>query len=286
MRNFYFWLCTLSSVIGWTDQSLDKHLQFTQQKEQTSTLHQLSNNVLDHIEHSPVIPGLAAEEFHALRDSLAKTWITLIKDGSLEVVGTDKDIRPIFVALQGIIEQVLSEELHSHITSLQGIIHTPMPATPLCTKGGISHNLVDPSISSDPARLFTVNARTTIVRDFVAKGGTLYIAYPKEGFSKRTEEQQKIYQEELSKYPEHLIDMPLSCSSIPLEFVGATYVFQDMQNRSFLFSIRMTQAKDPLDLGHFGLWFGCLDEPCVKTRMKTIISYLEQNGATLAPPFK
>lgn len=61
----------------------------------------------------------------------------------MEIEGTDQDVRPYFVALQGVIEHVLSCELQNEIRSLLGIIHTPMPATPLCSQGEVSRDLLD-----------------------------------------------------------------------------------------------------------------------------------------------
>src|SRR5690606_21668156 len=161
----------------------------------------------------------------------------------LEVSGTDKDVRPCFVALQAIVEHVLASALQKEVVSLKGVIHTPMPATPLCTIGKISKELVNPSIENDPARIFTVKARTTIIRDYLFKGGDLYIVYPKNGFKKRTEEQQKVYQQELASYPTHLFDVPLNCEDIPTDLIGATYLFQDRSGKTFIFAIKMTQAK-------------------------------------------
>lgn len=214
-------------------------------------------------------------------EEMTQTWNTLVAEGVVEITATDKEVRPIFVGLQGIVEHVLASELNTSVKNLQGIIHTPMPATPLCTTGAISKELVDPSIENDPARLYTVKARTTILRDYLFKGGDLYIVYPKEGFNNRTTEQQEIYKQELRNYPIHLFDVPLDCDTIPLEMIGATYLFQNEAGQTFIFSIKMTQAKDPQELGHFGLWLGPLDHPAIQKRLKTISTFLEQQGVTL-----
>lgn len=242
----------------------------------TDTIH---TKVLETLQSSQDIPGLKSEEFATLKPEIARTWEILTKEGVLEISGTDKDVRPYFVALQGVVEHVLASQLQTNIKTLKGVIHTPMPATPLCTTGEISKELVDPSIELDPSRLFTVKARTTLLRDYLFKGGDLYIVYPKEGLKKRTEDQQKIYQNELHNYPAHLFDVPLNCGDIPLELIGATYFFQDESGETFVFAIKMTQAKDPKDIGHFGLWFGPLNHPSIQERVKAVSSYLEQNGS-------
>lgn len=227
----------------------------------------MHSKVLETIKYSQDIPGLKSEEFATLKTEISHTWDTLMENGVLEVSGTDKDVRPYFVALQGIIEHVLASELQNEVQSLKGFIHTPMPATPLCTTGDISKELVDPSIEIDPARLFTVKARTTIIRNYLFKGGDLYIIYPKNGLKKRTEEQQNIYQQELLNYPAHLFDVPLDIENIPSDLIGATYLFQDRLGKTFVFAIKMTQAKDPNELGNFGLWFGPIDHPSIQKRL-------------------
>lgn len=255
--------------------------QSTQQKTESTLLTVIDTKVLETIKYSNDIPGLQSEEFSSLKTDIVHTWNSLIQEGVLEVSGTDRDIRPSFVALQGIVEHVLASELQQNVKILKGIIHTPMPATPLCSKGEISQELVDPSIELDPARLFTVKARTTIVRDYLFKGGDLYIVYPKDGYGKRTEEQQKIYRQELVNYPNHLFDVPLNCESIPTELVGATYLFQDQLGNTFVFAIKMTQAKDPQAIGNFGLWFGAISHPAIQKRLQAVSGYMEQNGVII-----
>ena len=202
------------------------------------------------------MPGLKSEEFKNLKTGIAERWKALVDKGVLEVTDTDKEVRPHFVALQGIIEHVLAHELNKSVHSLTGVIHTPMPATPLCTEGEVSKELVDSAIEEDPLRLFTVKARTTIVRDYLVKGGDLYVVYPKEGITKRNESQQLIYKKELENYPSHLFDRPLECPSIDQDLVGAFYLFKNTDGKLFGFAIKMTQANSPQDLGSFGLWFG------------------------------
>lgn len=238
----------------------------------------MHSKVLETIKYSQDIPGLKSEEFSALKNEISKIWDTLVKDSMLEMSGLDKDVRPYFVALQGIIEHVLASELQKEVAALKGFIHTPLPATPLCTRGDISKELVDPSLENDPLRLFTIKARATIIRDYLFKGGDLYIVYPKIGLTRRTEEQQKIYQQELSNYPSHLFDVPLNCENISHDLVGATYFFQDQEGKTFVFAIKMTQAKDPKDLGNFALWFGPINHPSIQKRIRTVSNYIEQSS--------
>ncbi|MDR3624931.1 MAG: hypothetical protein P4L16_07325 [Chlamydiales bacterium] len=237
--------------------------------------------VQDAIEHSQDIPGLKREELIALRQDIVDSWDSLVRDGVIEVSGTDREVRPIFVAIQGAVEHVLSSSLQKEVKVLKGIIHTPMPATPLCTKGEVSKELVDPSLEIEPASLYTVKARTTIIRDYLTKGGMLYNVYPKNGFKARTQEQQQIYVEELSNYSKTLCDVPIACESIPEELVGATYLFQDEHGDVFVFAIKMTQAKNPKMNGNFGIWFGSICNTDIQKRVQDVIGFLENSAAKI-----
>jgi hypothetical protein len=200
------------------------------------------------------------------------------------VKGTDKDVRPYFVALQGIIEHVLACELNKSVKSLTGVIHTPMPATPLCTEGDVSKELVDPSIEEDPLRLFTVKARTTIIRDYLFQGGDLYMVYPKEGITKRSEGQQQVYRKELENYPAHLFDRPLDCASIDNDLIGAFYLFKNAEGKVFAFAIKIAQANSPQDLESFGLWFGEVNESPVHDRISNVLDTILQYSQPIPLP--
>lgn len=246
----------------------------------------IDQKVLETIRSSNTIPGLKSDEFSALKSEISKTWESLLDEGVIEIRGTDKDVRPYFVAIQAVVEHVLASLLKDHVKTLKGVIHTPMPATALCTQGEISKELVDPTIESDPARLFTVKARTTIVRDYLFKGGDLYIVYPNDSNEKRTEEQQQIYQQELANYQNHLFDSPLNCSNIPTELIGAIYLFEDEFKNKYIFAIKMTQAKDPQEIGNFGLWFGSIYHPAIEKRVNAILNFIDQYDDDLVKALK
>lgn len=230
----------------------------------------IHSKVMNVIDNSEAIPGLKSEEFERIKVGLKERWNELVEKGVLEITATDKDVRPYYVALQGIVEHVLAYELNQSVFSLTGVIHTPMPATPLCTEGSISKELVDRSIEEDPLRLFTVKARTTIIRDYLFQGGDLYSAYPAEGMNKRTEIQQQIYKNELVNHSAHLFDCPLDCASIDSEQIGAFYLFKNAQGNVFAFAIKMTQANSPQDMGSFGLWFGEITEKAIQQRISNV----------------
>lgn len=202
-------------------------------------------------------------------------WCELLEKSCIECCGDDADVRPLFVTLQGIFEQQLAAGLGKSVQCAAGVIHTPMPTTPLCTKGEVSPELVDPLIIKDPERLKTVKMRTTTLRDYLHQGGELIVAYPKGGLEKRNEEQRRIYQEELARYP-NLKEMVLKCDSLPEDLVGATYFIKLDDGVGYFFSIKMTQANAPGGES-FGLWFGTYEKPCIVERFKRVCGFLGEN---------
>ncbi len=248
---------------------------------ETTLLHLIHEDICRSVEQVETMPGFDAETFSSLKEGILSTWNILFSQGVVEVHGSDEEIRPYFVSLQGMIENALANGLNKEIASLKGLIHTPMPATSLCTQGKVSEELVDPSIVKDPMRLGTVKARTTILRDYLFKGGKLFIVYPQQGLLRRTKEQRTIYRQELRNNYGHLFNMPLKCKHIPSSLIGATYLFKDRQGKTFVFSIKMTQANDPKDEGDFALWFGPLNDPAIHKRVRTLIEFMEKNGAQI-----
>ena len=99
-----------------------------------------------------------------------------------QLTGKDEEVRPLYVTAQGDFERALALFLkEKKVKSVRGIIHTPTPATPLCTKGEISESLVDESMTEDQRRLYTVMKRPEIIREFLKNGGKLMVVYPEKG---------------------------------------------------------------------------------------------------------
>lgn len=241
----------------------------------------LEERVFSTIRNTEIVPGISPETLADLKGEITQNWMTLKEGGVVTTYGPDSDVRPVYVALQAMIEQSLAKELNTSIRNLKAFIHTPMPATPLCMEGYISPELIHPSLHQDEKRLSTVKTRATVIRDFLFQGGDLYVVYPKGGFEKRTEVQRTIYKKELEKHPDHLFDRPLKGDSIPDELIGATYLFEDFDGVQYIFSIQMTQANDPRAMANFGLWYGSLENTLVKERFEAVKKYLKENGENL-----
>lgn len=235
--------------------------------------------VIELIDNSQEVPGLKSDEFTTIRPELKRLWNRLCSEHAINIRGADSKLRPYFVTLQGLVEHVLAHELNQSVFELKAVIHTPMPATPLCTNGSISKELVDPSIMKDPLRLFTVKARTTILRDYLHLGGRLFMAYPKDGLNQRTATEQQIYQKELSSHAANLFDLPLKCAAMPEDLVGAFYLFKDSDGKFFVFAIRIPQANKPLEDGQFGLRFGPLNHPDVHQTIANALTFLKTHSS-------
>ena len=202
----------------------------------------------------------------------------LTEKGFVVREGDDKEHRPVFVSLQGDFERQLAFALKKQkITHLVGMIHTPTPATPLCTEGEISKDLVHQSLD-DEKRLYTVMKRPAIVREFMNLGGTLIAAFPEGGANKRTPEQQKVYQGLLSKYCHNLVEKELSTLSMPWDMVGALYLFKTHKGGWGAFAIMARQANAPVDRQAWGMWFGPVSHPNIQNRIENVLQYLYEVG--------
>lgn len=212
------------------------------------------------------------------KDEIIALLDVLEHSGVVSETGSD-NLRVKYVHAQGIMEHVLASAMVlGEIDHLVGIIHTPMPATPLCTKvDDIDSQLLDDSIRNDQEKLLTVRSRAVIVREYLEKGGRLFIVYPKGGFEKRSAEQLEIYRKELEKYPGNLFDVVLGCAAMDPDKVGATYFFRTNDGAVLSFSIKSKQANAPSDDSEWALWFGEVSQPVIQQRVNEVLDYLEAN---------
>lgn len=193
-------------------------------------------------------------------------------------VGND-DLRIKFVAAQGAIEHVLAcSQAMQEIQGLVGAIHTPFPATPLCTRvKGDCASLLDASIAHDQEKLLTVKSRAEIIREYL-KNGKLYVIYPKGGLEKRAPAEQAIYKEEVKKYPDKLIDTVLDCKEMNTDMIGATYLFNDNNKNLYSFSIKSRQANDIQKQADWQIWLGPITNKGVAARVNAVFDHIKSNG--------
>lgn len=218
-------------------------------------------------------PSSSFQKLSFKPETFSHIWDSLLENGVLEVSATEQEIRPYFVTFQAMIEKALVVELGKEVLSVRGFIHTPMPATPLCTR-----KLPNKPSLVRPIEVKPSQARTNILKKYLLKGGDLYIVYPKEGLFKRTPHEQKTYAQRLEKHPNHLIDLPLSCEEIPEDLIGATYIFKDRNLNEFVFSIQMTQFNSAQESSHFALWLGPLTDARIEKRATEVLSFIKENA--------
>lgn len=212
------------------------------------------------------------------QESICQLLDTLSVTSMVIREGSDADQRPLFVNAQADFERAIVYWLKTkQIAGCTCVIHTPAPATPLCTKGEITHGLVDPAIQNDPQRLLTVKKRPEIIRDYLQEGGILYTAFPKKGRGARSEEQLAILEGLVESHPDHLHVAPLNCDAIPQTLIGATYLISLNDSSSYVLSLRSYQANSPTD-DKWGIWFGSLDNAAVENRFQAVKAFLENQG--------
>lgn len=241
----------------------------------TNFLEQFQKELLLVIDSAQEIPpSLKEGQFNVLRSAFKENLNEIFQHGIIEIRSTDADIRPIFVGLQAIFEQLIADQLGKQVKSVVGVIHTPAPATSLCTKGEISEGLATPSVVRDTLRRVTVEMRSNIVRNYLARGGDLFVVYPESGKSVRSAEQLAIYADACSLYASRLNNCPLDCKSISDENTGAFYEFTDHEGKKYGFAIKMSQANNA-STNQFAIYFGQMKPGTpIYTRISAVKKFL------------
>lgn len=202
---------------------------------------------------------------------------------------SDKEARPVFVALQAQLEGQMIQAMSPKGTKALWIIHTPLVATPLVTEGALSEHLASAEIlAEDPSqRLITSLERAKLIRLFLNRGGFLIVAYSgvkQDAKSGRTPSQLAIYEKLKQQYPSQIIDFPISAEhfserNYPLDKIGATYFFQyphgkfEMTNCGF-------QLNDVRNNATWGVWLHEKQHPnpVVTQRLNEVLAFLNQAG--------
>lgn len=231
------------------------------------------------------------------REAILDLVDQLEEEGHVVARGQDAALRPVFVSLQGVVENLLSVWLlQRRFYRVVGAIHTPMPPTPLCTEGGITRELVDPSIVEDSKRLYTIVSRAQvvvlcmaeglvfdtiisrarIVREYLSNGGVLLVAYPRVGLGNRSAEQQVTYCSELHRHPDNLIDAPLD--KLPEDMVGATYFAKTASGEVLIFSIKALQANAPDNTHCWEMWLSSYNDIVAKKRLDTVFNFIRKHS--------
>lgn len=175
--------------------------------------------------------------------------------------------------------------------SFQGmwIIHTPLIATPLVTQGQLNAQLVAKEImaDNDKTRLNTALERAQVLREYLALGGVVVVAYQQDkrvGVKGRTQEQISVFEALKIQYPQNLIEFPiiserLSGGEYPQNRIGATYIMPldgdivEMTNLG-------VQIQNPSQQATWGVWLQHRQHPHaqVTERMRSVFHFLQQAG--------
>lgn len=191
----------------------------------------------------------------------------------------DEAKRALFVGLQSAIEQVLSEKkLADPNFKVMMAIHTPTPATPLCTAvDSVSEGLMSERVKNDKQVQHTILSRAEILRSLLEQETPLYVVFQKNGLSQRTVEQQNIYKSQIAKYPDQLMSLELTSPEISGGMIGATYLISTDDGQKLAFFIKATQANSPGD-DQWQIGFGPADQQLIHERVSSVLNYLETNG--------
>ncbi|WP_239923117.1 hypothetical protein [Candidatus Chlamydia corallus] len=221
---------------------------------------------------------------YSFQSSVSKLFDELATTSFFARQGSDAGQRPLFVNAQIDFERAIVLWLKfKQITNCVCIIHTPTPATPLCTEGEISVGLIDPLIQNDLERLLTIKKRPDIIRDYFRAGGHLFAIYPKKGRSFRSQEQLRILDDLVQTYSSQLHPIELECDAIPKDLIGATYIIKFADSSTYILSLRSYQANSPSDNDNWAIWFGSIYDSPVADRFQAVISFLKDHGFSLPP---
>lgn len=221
-----------------------------------------------------------------VKSDIAKMAISpLRKSNETEVIGTDAQTRPVAVTFQKAFEQsVLNMMDEKKVTQVTAIIHTRKPTTPLCNpEGDAFPQTMHPDMKGDFRRSQTIKDRTATLREMAKKESLdLYVAYLEDGLQKRSPEEQKEYRKELSNpINRSLHDIPLTCTNMPDEMVGASYVLKTSHGNKLYFGINGKQAIDATGETTWRYWFGNLKAPRINGRYNKVVEYLKNCGMSV-----
>lgn len=210
----------------------------------------------------------------------------LRKSSEIQIAGTDEKTRPIAVSFQKAFEQSVLDMIdEEQVSQVAAIIHTRKPTTPLCNpQGKALPQTMHPDMKCDPKRCKTIQDRTVTLREMAKKESLdLYVAYLEDGLQRRSQEEQKIYRKELSNPANtSLKDAPLTCSTMPDEIVGASYILKTRRGNELYFANNGKQAIDASGETLWRYWFGNLKDAPVSKRYQEVVDYLKSCGMSIS----
>lgn len=219
----------------------------------------------------------ASPSFSSTKDSILGIHSEVQKNLFYSETNEENELRPKFVGFQSVSEQVITRlVIEGAIESVIGIIHTMLPATPVCTESETPEELIHESSRENPEIVDTVRLRAIVIREFLNTSSKLFIVYHRDSRNQRTEKQLSVFEELTVKYNGFLIDFPVD-SPVPDELSGATYLFK-VRDQEFMFGINARQALNPSGTKEWKLFLGRTSEEPVQSQYQRILRFLEDQG--------
>lgn len=208
-----------------------------------------------------------------LQEGLDSIWRNIKEKNYAENNGTDAELRPSYVVMQGIIEREQARALEKGaIKSAEGFIITPRMPTPLMLDSG--KNLGEVNLADPQA--FALY-RNPILNEFLQAGGILNAIYSHDAKTALSNHETGLanYATHLTKY-KNLKDNPIIKSDMakfPAELTGAMYLVDDQPIT--VESKQITQI-DNSKAQSWAIRFGKAAEP----RASILNKFLKENNYT------
>lgn len=199
----------------------------------------LLNECEELIRLSPDLPGNSGDvEGH--RDCLLTCLNELRSEGVWSCDNNDVVNRPTVVGMQAIMENVLINRVKQNAsTTIDMVVHTANPPTPLCTTNTEIEKLMHSDIACNQGCISTVRGREITNNEMLTHHSQVnyYALY---GSERADKNQQQAFEDRCAKYT-NLMAVKMH-SSPDNEASGATYIIKQHDGSNLVLGIRMTQA--------------------------------------------
>jgi len=190
--------------------------------------------------------------------------------------GVDTNLRAPFVGLQNHFEEYLVSLLvERKVANIQGFIHTPKPATPLCVLHGDSTEVF--SQDQNSLRENTVQTRVKTINKFINNGGKLFAVYTQKGLQNLSDNDKSNFTQNLNSFP-NIVNVKVK----NVESTGAFYIIEVDDESSVFFSLKSYQKDEKTQEveREWSAWLGSMNSPKISNRVNTnqkwLIRFLEE----------
>lgn len=197
---------------------------------------------------------------------------------NLETLSNNEaELRTTYVGLQSALEHLVSEYLlKGKVKKFVGIIHTPLPATPLCMDPESIHldDLIEESMRSEGVR-YTVRSREKNLSILLSRPNVfLHNVFSINGREKRGESIQ-FFDINIAKFKKSLFPVEL-IGEVKEDLVGASYFIVPTKGQAVFFSIGTTQA-NKLNQKGWKMWIAGSDSLVSQSRWYGVAESLKKD---------